>query len=97
MSNLSRFQSHALAALIGASLAVAGGSPDAWACRGTSEYPAVSARLAATPLPADQKAALTQQLEAGQTLHDGAHRRNDTEAMQASLKILDRIKAALPR
>jgi hypothetical protein len=33
----------------------------------------------------------------GRALHDRAHQQNDTRGMQESLRILDRIKAALPR
>jgi hypothetical protein len=94
MSNVSRSPRRVLAALIGASLAISMWSSDAWACRGTSEYPEVAAKLAAASLPADKKAELTRQLEEGRALHDKAHQQNDTGAMRESLKILDRIKGA---
>lgn len=95
MSNISRSPRRVFAALIGASFAVSMWSSDAWACRGTSEYPDVAAKLAAASLPADKKADLTRQLEEGRALHDKAHQQNDTGAMRESLKILDRIKGAL--
>jgi len=95
MSNVSHSPRRVFAALIGASFAISMWSSDAWACRGTSEYPDVAAKLAAAALPADQKADLTRQLEEGRALHDRAHQQNDTGAMRESLKILDRIKGAL--
>jgi hypothetical protein len=95
MSNVSHSPRRVLAALIGASFAVTAWSSDAWACRGTSEYPDVAAKLAAASIPDDRKVELTRQLEEGRTLHDRAHQQNDTGAMRESLKILDRIKGAL--
>ncbi len=70
-------------------------APQAFACRGTAEYPQVAAKLAASALPQDRKDALKRELDAGRALHDKAHQQNDTGAMRESLKILDRIKEAL--
>lgn len=95
MSNVSHSPRRVLAALIGVSFTVTAWSSDAWACRGTSEYPDVTAKLAAASLPDDRKAELTRQLDEGRALHDRAHQQNDTGAMRESLKILDRIKGAL--
>jgi len=83
------------ALLLGGFLFTVAGASSALACRGTSEYPDVAAKLAAASLPADKKADLTRQLEEGRALHDKAHQQNDTGAMRESLKILDRIKGAL--
>lgn len=95
MSNVSHSPRRVLAALIGVSFAVTAWSSDAWACRGTSEYPDMAAKLAAASIPDDRKAELSRQLEEGRALHDRAHQQNDTGAMRESLKILDRIKGAL--
>jgi hypothetical protein len=95
MSKVSRSPRRIVTALFGAIFAVSMWSSDAWACRGTAEYPDVAAKLAAASLPADKKADLTRQLEEGRALHDKAHQQNDTGAMRESLKILDGIKGAL--
>ncbi len=85
------------ALLFGGALLTAIGASSALACRGTAEYPQVAQQLAAASLPADQKMSLSRQLEEGRALHDRAHHQNDTRGMQESLRILDRIKASLPR
>ncbi len=83
--------------LLSGALLTAVGASGALACRGTAEYPQVAERLAAASLPADQRMSLARQLDEGRALHDRAHQQNDARSMQESLRILDRIKAALPR
>lgn len=85
------------ALLFGGALLTAVGASSAFACRGTAEYPQTAQQLAAASLPGDQKMSLSRQLEEGRALHDRAHQQNDTRSMQESLRILDRVKAALPR
>lgn len=85
------------ALLVCGALLAAVGASDALACRGTAEYPQVAQQLASAALPADQKMSLSHQLVDGRALHDRAHQQNDTRGMQESLRILDRIRAALPR
>ena len=70
-------------------------SSAALACRGTDEYPQVSARLEAASMPADEKASLRQRLEEGRALHDKAHETGDKSQMRRSLKILDDVKSRL--
>lgn len=85
------------ALLVGALLLTAVTAPGAQACRGTAEYPQVAQQLANAALPADRTMSLSRELEEGRALHDRAHRQNDARSMQESLRILDRIKASLPR
>jgi hypothetical protein len=85
------------ALLFGGALLTAVGASEALACRGTAEYPQVAQQLASASLPADQKMSLSRELAEGRALHERAHQQNDTRSMQESLRILDRVKAALPR
>lgn len=83
------------ALLLGSMVLVSAFTSAAWACRGTAEYPEVAAKLAASSLPADKKAALQKQLDEGRALHDRAHQQDDKGLMKDSLKILDKVKGAL--
>lgn len=97
MTNQGYWSRRFTARLIGGALLAAVGASGALACRGTAEYPQVAQQLANASLPADQKMSLSRELAEGRALHDRAHQQNDTRSMQESLRILDRIKASLPR
>lgn len=84
-----------VALLLGGLLFTVVGASSAFACRGTDEYPEISAKLAASSLPADKKAELTRQLEDGRAMHDKAHQQNDKALMKDSLKVLDEVKGGL--
>lgn len=95
MSNQRNRFGRSAALLLGGLLFTVVGASSAWACRGVAEYPEVAAKLAASSLPADKKAALTQELEKGRAMHDKAHQQGDNGMMRDSLKILDKVKGAL--
>jgi len=67
----------------------------ALACRGTAEYPQVSAELAQANMPAAEKSALAERLKAGDALHQRGHELDSAELRKESLAILDAIKAKL--
>lgn len=69
----------------------------ALACRGTTEYPQVTAMLQTANLPADRKAELTNQLDTGRAMHEEAHKTNNTTEMRKSLEILDAVKRQLEK
>lgn len=79
----------ALAILLAASLAT-----PALACRGTEDYPSVTARLAAASgLSPERRAALEARLSEGRAMHDRAHAGNDGALMRKSLEVLDEVNA----
>ena len=67
----------------------------ALACRGTAEYPQVSAELAQANMPAAEKSALAERLKAGDALHQLGHELDNRDIRNDSLAILDAIKAKL--
>jgi hypothetical protein len=67
------------------------------ACRGTAEYPEVSAQLAVSNLPAAEKEALTKKFREGEALHHRGHDLDDAGLRLESLKILDEIKVKITR
>jgi len=67
----------------------------AFACRGTAEYPQVAAQLEQANLPAAEKSALAERLQAGEALHLRGHELDNRDVRNDSLAILDEIKAKL--
>lgn len=80
-----------------AAAAVLFAAPAAWACRGDAQYPAAQDQLAKLQAggACTDCSAWKQELEAGQAMHDDAHRRNDGAAMKKSLQILDAVQQKL--
>ena len=65
----------------------------AFACRGTAEYPEAADDIMQSTLTPERKKELLNTLDAGNALHQQAHRENDMMKMGDSIRILDGIKA----
>ena len=64
----------------------------ALACRGTTEYPDLAARLQSLTLSPARMQELKAELNRGQSMHEEGHRIGDGSKMGNSLRILDDIK-----
>ncbi len=67
-------------------------SGTALACRGTTEFPDIGARLQSLTLSAARMQDLKAELTRGQSMHEEGHRIGDGSKMSKSLRILDDIK-----
>ncbi len=67
----------------------------AFACRGTAEYPEAADDIMQSTLTPERKKELLDTLDAGNALHQQAHRENDMTKMGDSIQILDGIKAQI--
>jgi len=67
----------------------------AYACRGTTEYPAVKAQFAKADIPDAERRAIASDIDRGWAIHEEGHRQLDPEKMRESVRILDEIKAKL--
>ena len=83
--------------LLFASVCIVVISEPALACRGTYEYPQTAKQLEQSMVSAEFKKDLMERLMRGQAKHDEGHSSGNMREIAASIRILDGIKAQIPR